>query len=281
MYPNSLDRMVSPLIELNNGVKIPQLGLGVFEEDFDISKTKSAVKYAIDIGYRHIDTAAIYGNEKEVGSAISETDVPRNELFITTKVWNDNQGYDRALKAFDQSLKNLRLDYLDLYLIHWPVKDKREETWKALEEIYQSGRVKAIGVSNYLVPHLEELIRYSHLTPAVNQIEHTPFCNMKDTHDYCKIHGIALESYSPMVRGLKRNHEALVSLARKYGKSTFQILIRWALDNGVITIPKSSSPERIKSNFEVFDFRLDHHDLEVLSTLHDNTRVAEDPMDYL
>ncbi|WP_304236818.1 aldo/keto reductase [Jiulongibacter sediminis] len=273
--------MHSPLITLNNGIKIPQLGLGVFEEDFDVSKTKEAVKKALEVGYRHIDTAAVYRNEEEVGKALKETDVPREEIFVTTKVWNTDQGFDNALKAYDRSLKALLLDYIDLYLVHWPVKEKRKDTWKALEKIYKEGRVRAIGVSNYLVPHLEELETYANVVPAVNQIEHTPFCNMNSTHLKCKQMGVALESYSPMVRGLKKDHPVLKEIAAKHQRSTFQILIRWALDNGVITIPKSSSSERIKNNFEVLDFRLDIDDLKALSTLHDGTRVADDPMDYL
>ncbi len=273
--------MQSPLITLNNGIQIPQLGLGVFEEDFDISKTKDAVLYALKTGYRHIDTAAIYRNEEEVGKALKETDVPRNEIFITTKVWDTNQGYDKALKAYDASLKALKVDYIDLYLIHWPVKAHRKDTWRALEKIYEEGRVKAIGVSNYLVPHLKELETYANIIPAVNQIEHTPFCNMSDTAAYCKEIGTALESYAPLVRGLKRDHPVLLSVAKKYGKSTFQVLIRWALDQGIITIPKSSSPNRIKDNYEVLSFRLDQEDLKKMSTLHEGTRVASDPMTYL
>ncbi len=273
--------MISPKIILNNGIEIPQVGLGVFEEDFDISKTKEAVKYALEVGYRHIDTAAVYQNEEEVGKALKETTVPRNEIFVTTKVWNSEQGYDSTLRAYENSLKSLQLDYIDLYLVHWPVKNKRKDTWKALEKIYEEKRVRAIGISNYLVPHLEELSTYAHIIPAVNQIEFTPYCNEKDTLDWCRKNGIALESYSPLVRGLKRNDPPLLKLAEKYGKSTFQILIRWAVDQGVITIPKSSSPNRISNNFEVFDFCLNESDLESLSHLHDGTRVADDPMDYL
>lgn len=273
--------MQSPLLTLNNGIQIPQLGLGVFEEDFDVSKTKEAVKYALKAGYRHIDTASVYRNEEEVGKALQETDIPRNEIFITTKVWDSDQGYENAMRAYDKSLKALQLDYVDLYLVHWPVRGKRKDTWKALEKIYEEGRVRAIGISNYLVPHLEELETYANVTPAVNQIEYTPFCNMKETHEKCKSLGIALESYSPMVRGLKKDHPVLKKIGAKHQKSTFQVLIRWALDNGVITIPKSSSPARIDSNFEVLNFSLDTQDLSALSTLHDGTRVAADPMAYL
>ncbi|MGR3811771.1 aldo/keto reductase [Jiulongibacter sp. NS-SX5] len=273
--------MLSPNLRLNNDVLIPQLGLGVFEEDFDVSKTKEAVKAALEIGYRHIDTASIYRNEEEVGKALREANVPRDEIFVTTKVWNSHQGFENTLKAYDNSLESLGLEYIDLYLVHWPVKEKRKETWKALEKIYEEGRVRAIGVSNYLVPHLEELESYAHVIPAVNQIEHTPFCNMASTHLKCKQMGITLESYAPLVRGLKKDHEVLKVISAKHGVSTFKILIRWALDHSIITIPKSSNPVRIQSNFEVFDFHLDASDLEALSVLHDGTRVAEDPMDFL
>jgi len=273
--------MMSPLITLNNGVQIPQLGLGVFEEDFNVSKTKNAVLDALEHGYRHIDTAAVYANEEEVGQALKETSVPRTEIFVTTKVWNTDQGYEKTLLAYDASLKKLQTDYIDLYLVHWPIKTSRKDTWKALEKIYEEGRVRAIGVSNYLVPHLEELKTYANIIPAVNQIEHTPYCNMVETHTLCKELGIALENFSPMVRGLKNADPVLNTIALKYDKSTFQVLIRWALDNGVITIPKSSTPNRIKTNFETLSFKLDQADLELLSKLHDGTRVADDPMTYL
>lgn len=273
--------MKSPLITLNNGVEIPQLGLGVFEEDFDVSKTKDAVLIAIEEGYRHIDTAHIYQNEQEVGKAILETEIDREELFITTKVWDTDQGYESTLRAFDQSLKDLQLDYIDLYLIHWPVREKRKETWKALEKIYEEGSVRAIGVSNYLVPHLEELETYANIVPAVNQIEHTPFCNMNDTFLKCKEMGICLQSYAPLIRGLKKDHPVLVNIANKHQVNTFQVLIRWALDQGIVTIPKSSSAKRIKSNFESLKFKLDLKDLEALAALHDGTRVAADPLTYL
>lgn len=273
--------MIVPSIELNNGLSIPSLGLGVFEPDFDQAKTYEAVVQALEIGYRLIDTAAIYANESAVGKAISDSEIPRNEVFVCSKVWNDNQGYEATLKAYDQSLKKLNLEYLDLYLIHWPVKEKRKETWKALEKIYEEGRVKAIGVSNYLVPHLNELFEYANVIPAVNQIEFTPFCFMEETEILCKSKGILLESYSPLVRGLKKEHPVLKELANKYNKDTFQILIRWAIDHGIVTIPKSNSRNRLISNAAVFDFKLTENEIYLLNTLHDGTRVAEDPMDFL
>ncbi len=273
--------MIVPDIELNNGLKIPSLGLGVFEPDFDQAKTFKAVSDALEVGYRHIDTAAIYGNEMAVGEAIKGSGIPRAEIFITSKVWNDDQGFESTLKAYEESLSKLKTDYLDLYLIHWPVKEKRKETWAALEKIYSEGRVKAIGVSNYLVPHLTELFEYANIVPAINQIEFTPFCFMEPTELLCKEKGIILESYSPLVRGLKKDHPILNQLAQKYQKDTFQILIRWAIDHGIVTIPESNSKERLISNANVFDFKLLPEEIALLNTLHDGTRVAEDPMDFL
>lgn len=272
---------IIPTITLNNDIQMPQIGLGVYEDQFAIENTERAVLSAFENGYRHIDTAAVYRNEEEVGKAIIQSGIDRNELFITTKVWDTDQGYENTLKAYETSLSKLQLDYVDLYLVHWPVKETRKETWLALEKLYRSGKVKAIGVSNYLVPHLEELKTYATIVPAVNQIEFTPFCNEKETFNYCKDHGIALESYSPLVRGIKKEHPLLNELANKYGKSTFQILIRWQIDKGVITIPKSNKPDRITANIDVFDFALSIKELELLENLHDETRLSSHPMEYL
>jgi methylglyoxal/glyoxal reductase len=272
--------MTIPNITLNNGIEMPQLGLGVYEEGSHIEHTQRAVLAALECGYRHIDTAAVYRNEEEVGKALKQSTIPRKELFITTKVWDSDQGYESTLKEFDQSLEKLQMDYVDLYLVHWPVKATRKETWQALEYLYAQKRVRAIGVSNYLVPHLKELLTYAKVIPAVNQIEFTPFCNEKATLQFCREMGIALESYSPLVRGLKKDHPVLIAIAEKYDKSTFQVLIRWAIEQGVITIPKSNKSERITANASVFDFKLSHEEMIELGKLHDGTRVAFDPMTY-
>ncbi|MFN3848712.1 MAG: aldo/keto reductase [Spirosomataceae bacterium] len=272
--------MHSPTLTLNNGIEIPQIGLGVYDPKFG-DETYKAALWALELGYRHIDTAKIYGNEDQVGRALRESKIPRNEVFITTKVWDTDQGFDSTLKAYDQSLKQLGLDYVDLYLIHWPVRDKRKESYKALEKLYHEGRVRAIGVSNYLVPHLEELFTYAEVIPAVNQFELTPYCYQPETIALCQAKGIQIETYSPLVRGLKQNDPRLIKIAEKYDKSTYQVLVRWAVQQGFVTIPKSSNYERLKANMDVFDFELSAEEIALMNTFHDGTRVADDPMSYL
>lgn len=272
--------MRSPLITLNNGVEIPQLGLGVYDPQFG-DETERAILAALECGYRHIDTATVYRNEAQVGAALKNSGLPREEIFVTTKVWDTDQGYDKTLHAFEQSLKALKTDYIDLYLVHWPVRETRKETWRALEHLFREKRLRAIGVSNYLAPHLEELLTYAEIIPAVNQFEITPFLQSPETTALCQKHGIHVESYSPLVRGRKKDHQSLQNLAQKYNRSSYQILIRWALDRGFITIPKSSTPERIRDNFSVFDFSLSAEDLNLMNSFHDGTRVAADPMTYL
>lgn len=271
--------MEIPNITLNNGVEIPQVGLGVYDPQPD-SDTTQAVLWALELGYRHIDTAMIYGNEEQVGEAIRQSGIRREELFITTKVWNAEQGYENTFRAYDDSLKRLGLDYVDLYLIHWPVREKRKDTWKALEKLYSDKRVRAIGVSNYLVPHLEELFQYAEITPAINQLEFTPYCYLPETQKLCQEKGIQMESYSPLVRGLKQKDERLVSIANKHGKSTYQVLLRWAIQQNLVTIPKSNKKERLQQNIEIFDFELSAEEMNLMNTFHDGTRVAEDPMDF-
>lgn len=271
---------MQPTITLNNGVQIPQLGLGVYDPKFG-DETYQAVLWALECGYRHIDTAAVYRNEDQVGRAIKASGIPRSEIFITTKVWDTDQGLLKTPKAFEASLKLLGVDYIDLYLVHWPVRATRKEAYQALETLYEQRRVRAIGVSNYLAPHLEELFSYAQVVPAVNQFELTPYQHPKDTIALCKSRGICIECYSPLVRGRKKNDERLIAIAQKHHKSTYQVLIRWAIDHGFVTIPKSSDADRIRANFDVFDFSLDLGDLTVLDSLHDGTRVAPDPMTYL
>ena len=205
--------------------------------------------------------------------------VARNEVFITTKVWNDDQGYEATLRAFDRSLNLLQLDVVDLYLIHWPTSEHRLDTWRALEKLYADGRVRAIGVSNYYPPHLDELFCIATVTPAINQIEFSPYCYRPDVMAYCRTKGIQVEGYAPLVRGIKQRDPQLVAIAEKYGKSTYQVLVRWSLQHGVVTIPKSVKKERIAHNFDVLDFELSTDDFDLMNTFYDNTRIATDPSD--
>ncbi len=268
-----------PSIELNNGVLMPQLGLGVYAPQQQ-DEVGQAVESALSLGYRLVDAASIYGNEREVGQALKQSGVPRKDLFITSKVWMDDMGYDSTLRAFDKSLKDLALDYMDLYLIHWPKDQHRKDTWKALESLYEQGVVKSIGVSNYYQKHLEELFVYANVCPAINQIELSPFCYLPEELAFCRKNHIQVEGYAPVVRGQKKGHPVLIDIARKYGKSTYQVLIRWVIEQGAITIPKSIQPERMVENAEVFDFKLDEEDLARMAVLYDNTRVAWDPRDF-
>ncbi|MBC3788618.1 aldo/keto reductase [Spirosoma utsteinense] len=272
--------MTIPQVTLNNGVVMPQLGLGVYAPRQN-SDVQQAVEWALEAGCRLIDTAAAYGNEREVAAALRAARLPRKDVFITTKVWNSDQGYESTQRAFDRSLDRLGLDTVDLYLIHWPVKEHRLETWRALETIYADGRARAIGVCNYYGPHLDELLEQAQVTPAVNQIEWSPYCYKPEVLAYCQARNIQLEGYAPLVRGLKKDDPRLVKLAGNYGKSTFQLLVRWSLQQGVVTIPKSVKRDRIRENFDVFDFTITDEDMALMNTFYDNTRIADDPMTYL
>ncbi|GAB4022210.1 aldo/keto reductase [Spirosoma koreense] len=268
--------MTIPSTTLNNGVDMPLLGLGVYAPQHN-SDVQQAVEWALEAGCRLIDTAAAYGNEREVGDAIRASGISRSDIFITTKVWNDDQGYQRTLRAFNRSLERLRLDVVDLYLIHWPVKQHRHETWRALEKIYADGRARAIGVSNHYPAHLDELLTQAQIVPAINQIEFSPYCFLPDVLGYCQQKTIRVQGYAPLVRGQKRNDPNLIALAEKYGKSTFQLLVRWSLQHDVVTIPKSVDRERIQENFDVLDFTITQEDMALLDTFYDNTRIADDP----
>lgn len=265
-----------PFTTLNNGVEMPLLGLGVYAPKQN-DEVRSAIEWALEAGCRLIDTAAAYGNEREVADAIRSSGIPRSDIFITTKVWNEDQGYTRTLRAFNRSLERLGMDVVDLYLIHWPVKAYRHETWRALEKIYSEGRARAIGVSNHYPNHLNELLTEAQVIPAVNQIELSPYCYLPEVMDYCRMKNIQPEGYAPLVRGEKQNDPRLVGIAEKYGKSTYQLLIRWSLQHGVITIPKSVKRERIQENFNVFDFTVSDEDMALMDTFYDNTRIADDP----
>ncbi|MGE5429735.1 MAG: aldo/keto reductase [Syntrophomonadaceae bacterium] len=261
---------------LNNGVGIPFFGLGVYLSDPG-KETYNAVLWALEAGYRHIDTAAFYKNEKDVGLAIKDSNIPREEIFVTTKLWNDDHGYDKVLKAFDTSLNLLGFDYMDLYLIHWPVSGLRNESYKALETIAKEGRAKAIGVSNYTTSHLKELLNSCQVVPAVNQVEFSPFLYQKGLLEFCNENNIQLESYSPLARASKLNDSRLKEIAGHYGKTTAQVMIRWALEHKIAVIPKSVHKERIYENADVFDFEISKEDMQLLDSLDENYRVAWDP----
>jgi len=259
--------------QLNNGVQIPRLGLGVYQIPPGKSTVK-AVKYALEIGYNHIDTAKIYGNEVDVGKAIKDNDSKREEIFITTKIWNSDQGYDSTLKAFDSSLKRLGLSYVDLYLIHWPVAGKIKETWKAMVKLLKDGKVRAIGVSNYSIEELQETMQDSDVVPAVNQVEFHPFNYSKELLKFCTDNNIQLEAYSPLTRGRRLNHNEVLRISKKYNKSPAQILIRWNLQHNLVVIPKSSHEDRILENSKVYDFQISQEDMEALNSLNENLRTV-------
>lgn len=260
-------------VTLNNGVEIPQLGLGVFRSGAG-EGTRNAVRWALEAGYRHIDTAAAYGNEGDVGDVVRESGIARDELFITTKLWRDDFGYDGALSAFDGSLRRLGLEYVDLYLLHWPEAGKRLQAWRALETIAASGRCRAIGVSNFTERHLVELLDACDVVPAVNQIELHPFWQRDDTVPFCREHGIAVEAWGPLVKGQRLDDPAITALAERLGVTAAQLLIRWSLQKGYICIPKSVNRERIAQNADVFGFELDADAMARLEALDDGYRTA-------
>jgi methylglyoxal/glyoxal reductase len=266
---------------LHNGVKMPRVGLGVFKVQ-DGEEVVNSIKSALEVGYRSIDTAQVYGNEDGVGKAIAESSVPREELFITTKLWNAHHGYESTLAAFDESMRKLGLDYLDLYLIHWPLpsQGKYIETWKALEKLYKDGRVRAIGVSNFKIHHLEDILANCEIKPMVNQVEYHPRFNQREVHQFCKNHGIQLEAWSPLMQGGLFDEPVIVELANKYNKSAAQIIIRWDIQTGVVTIPKSVKPHRIAENADIFDFELSSEDMEKVNALNTDQRMFADPDDF-
>ncbi|MFJ7725299.1 aldo/keto reductase [Neobacillus sp. NPDC097160] len=261
---------------LHNGVKMPWMGLGVFKVT-EGEEVIQSVKAAIRNGYISIDTAAIYGNEEGVGQAIRESGVAREDLFITSKVWNADQGYETTLNAFETSLNKLGLDYLDLYLIHWPGKDKCKDTWKALEKLYKDGRVRSIGVSNFQIHHLEDLIGSAEIKPMVNQVEYHPHLTQKELQAFCVKEGIQLEAWSPLKQGKLLEEPVLVDIAHKYNKSVAQVILRWDLQNGVVTIPKSIKEHRIIENADVFDFELTAEDMVQIDGLNQDSRAGSHP----
>ena len=262
--------------ELHNGVAMPYFGLGVYLSE-DGQEVINAVRWAIEAGYRHIDTAAIYNNEKGVGEGIQQSGINREELFVVSKVWNADQGYESTLKAFNESLRRLQLDYLDLYLIHWPVEGKYKETWRALEHLYREKKIRAIGVSNFLKHHLEDLQQSAVIVPMVNQMEFHPYLVQQDLIDYCNTHKIQYEAWSPMMQGKIFELDSIKEMAKKYGKSPAHIVLRWDLQKGVVTIPKSVKKERIVNNADIFDFELSKEDMVYLDRLEKGKRFGPDP----
>ncbi|MFE5022053.1 aldo/keto reductase [Streptomyces sp. NPDC056656] len=281
---NAKDReLVSkvPPIILNNGVEMPQLGFGVWQ--VPDAEAETAVATALEAGYRSIDTAAIYGNEEGTGKAIAASGIAREKLFVTTKLWNADQGYDATLRAFDASLDKLGLDYLDLYLIHWPLpsKDSYVDTYKALEKIYADGRAKAIGVSNFLPEHLERLLSETSIIPAVNQIELHPHLQQRAAREFHAEQGITTEAWSPLGQGKGLLEvPAIVAIAQKHGRTPAQIVLRWHVQLGNVVIPKSVTPSRIVENIDVFDFELDVEDIAAISALNEDRRLGPDPATF-
>ncbi|MGE7924475.1 aldo/keto reductase [Viridibacillus arvi] len=264
---------------LHNGVEMPRFGLGVYKMT-DREEAIQAMTTAIDTGYIAIDTASLYNNEVEVGEAVKASNVRREDLFITSKVWNADQGYDETLRAFETSLKKLDMDYLDLYLTHWAVPDKFKDTYRAIERLYDEKLLRATGVSNHQIHHLEEIFASANVKPMVNQIEVHPYLTQVEVRDFCTANDIAVTAWSPLARGKIIDDAAITSIGQKYGKSAAQVVIRWHLQLGNIVIPKSVTPSRIKANAQVFDFELTNEDMLLISALNKNERTGADPDNF-
>ncbi len=263
---------IKTTITLNNGIKIPALGLGTWQ--VSSKACEKAALDALNAGYRHIDTAAAYENERGAGNALKKTAIPRKDIFITTKLWNDDHGNPQ--KAFNESLKKLQVDYVNLYLIHFPVPE-RNESWKVLEKIYNEGKAKAIGVSNFTIRHLKQLLEKADIVPAVNQVEFHPYLYQKELLDFCNENGIRVEAYSPLTHGYRLKDPKLAEIANKYKKSSAQILIRWGLQHNLISIPKSANKERIMENSSVFDFSISEEDMKNLDSFNEGLRTCWNP----
>lgn len=259
-------------IKLNTGTSIPQLGFGTWQINPSF-KAEKATAQALEIGYRHVDTARVYLNERGVGKAVRQSGVARKDVFVTTKLW---RGDKNPAKALDKSIKRLGLDYVDLYLMHWPQED-RIDAWRAMEQIQKSGKARAIGVSNFTIKHLTELMEQTDIVPAVNQVEFHPFLYQKELLEFCNKHGIVVEAYSPLAHGKKMDDPTIVEVAGHYDKSPAQIMIRWAIEHDMVVIPKSKSPERIAQNLSVFDFKIAKKDMVLLDNLNEDLRTCWDP----
>ena len=267
---------INTRIDLNNGVKMPLFGFGTFRSRPG-EKTYRSVSHALNVGYRLIDTAALYGNEKDVGKAVKDSGIPRDEIFVTTKLWNSDHGYDPSLQAFDSSLRRLNLSYIDLFLIHWPVQGLRLDSWKALRELLKKEQCRAIGVSNYTDKHIKEITDNDDIYPSVNQVEFSPYTYQKELLEFLKTQNIKLEAYSPLTKGFKLRDPKLTKMASRYSKTSAQILLRWALQKDIIVIAKSSHIERIEENANVFNFQISADDMLILDSFNENLRTGWDP----
>lgn len=270
---------ITSVTRLHNGVTMPWLGLGVWQSK-EGKEVEDAVKFALQSGYRSIDTAAIYRNEEGVGKAIKNSGILREDIFLTTKVWNSDQGYEETLRAFERSRNLLQTSYMDLYLIHWPVEGKYKQTWRALEKLYSDGKVKAIGVSNFMVSHLEDILATCDIVPMVNQIEYHPYLQQSEIHQLCQQHKIQMEAWSPLMKGEILKVPEVMAIAEKYGKTPVQVVLRWDLQHGVVTIPKSVNADRIEDNTKIFDFELTDEEIAAMDALERGQRFGPDPNNF-
>ena len=268
-------------VKFNNGIEMPILGLGVYKMT-NKEELENAVKWAIDAGYRKFDTAQFYNNEKELGEAIRKTGIKREEVFITTKIWNTKQGYNSTRKSFEESLEKLNMDYVDLLLIHWPGQKKERylDTYRALENICQSKKAKSIGLSNFEIKHLKDIFAHCNIAPVVNQIERHPNLLRNELVDFCKKHNIVLEAWSPLGRGKLFNNDVILDIAKKYNKTPAQIILRWNIESNIAVIPKSVNKDRIEENINVFDFKLEQNDIEKINSLENGDIIGADPLTF-
>jgi methylglyoxal/glyoxal reductase len=273
---NTDDFTITSCSTLNNGVQLPWLGLGTYKTR-EGDEVYRSVASALEIGYRSIDTASFYGNEKGVGNAIRDSGIPRDEIFVATKIWNDDQGYESTLKAFEVSRKLLGLERMDLYLLHWPVGGLYPESWRALEKLYRDGAVRAIGVSNFLIRHIETLLETAEIVPTVNQVEFHPLLRQPELMAYCREKGIQLQAWSPLTRGKHLDEPVLTEIAAAHSKTPAQVILRWDLQHQVVTIPKSIKPERIRENADIFDFALSQNEMNRIDRLDQGLRLGPDP----
>ena len=271
-------RASETVVRLGSGRFMPRVALGVYNARGDVGR--QAVRQALELGYRHVDTASIYQNEREVGAGIRGSGVPRDEIFVTTKLWNADQGFNAALAAFDRSLDELGLDYVDLYLMHWPVPDTRHDSWRALEKISSSGRARAIGVSNFMIKHLEELLANCNEPPAVNQIEASPFLQQREVRRICSANDIVVQAYSPLTRGLRLDNPVVGAIARSVGRTPAQILLRWGLQHDMVVLPKSVRPDRLAENLDLFSFALSADQIAELGELEEGLMIGWDPNEW-